>query len=119
VSHSPISCFHAQSHFKPTYIFSSDRASTKLRSELSGRFLAHFTLSPQETDALNAKDVNITEQLFVAMDRVKKIREDCAELFTLAGVGSLDNDGTEGRNGAGDQDQEGDGVEGRDPALAA
>jgi hypothetical protein len=95
------------------------RASTRLRSDLSGRFLAHFTLSQQETDTLNAKDVNINEQLFLAMDRVKKIREDCTDLFTLAGVGTTDVTGGERKVGGGERDEEGDGVEGRDPALAA
>lgn len=87
-----------------------------MRSELSNLFLNHFTLTPEETDILNSKDVTINERLFQAMGRVDKIREDCAGLFLMAGVGNdsgLSADGETGR------DQEGDGVEGRDPALAA
>ena len=87
-----------------------------MRSELSSLFLKHFTLTSEESEVLNSKDVTINERLFQAMDRVNKIREDCAGLFLVAGVGS--NDGLGADNGT-ERDQEGDGVEGRDPALAA
>jgi hypothetical protein len=93
------------------------RASTRMRSELSNLFLKHFTLSAEETEVLNLKEVTINEKLFRAMDRVKKIREDCAGLFVVAGVGAS-REGV-ATNGELEGDQEGDGVEGRDPALAA
>jgi hypothetical protein len=95
------------------------RASTQMRSELSNLFLKHFTLTPEETDVLNSKDVTINEKLFQAMDRVKKIREDCAGLFVVAGVGAGSAENGVEVDREGEDNQEGDGVEGRDPALAA
>ena len=43
-------------------------------------FLAHFTLSDEEANALSSSNVPVGPTFFTAMDRAQAIRDDCRVL---------------------------------------
>ncbi|KAK4686174.1 conserved oligomeric Golgi complex subunit 6, partial [Tremellales sp. Uapishka_1] len=63
----------------------SQRASAQLRATIISLFLARFTLSSTELDALTSRDVPVGQSLFDALDRVEKIRQDCQALLVGSG----------------------------------
>ncbi len=44
-------------------------------------FLARFTLTETETQAIASRDVDVGQPLFNAMDRIERIREDSRQLM--------------------------------------
>lgn len=59
----------------------SQRASAQLRLSLVKLFLARFTLTAGEENALTARDHDVGPDLFSALDRVETIRRDCQALL--------------------------------------
>jgi conserved oligomeric Golgi complex subunit 6 len=53
----------------------------KTRLSIVDLFLARFTLSADESDALYSPEVPIGPTFFAAMDRAQAIREDCRVLM--------------------------------------
>ena len=43
--------------------------------------MARFTLDDSEIEALTSRDIPIGQQFFYAMDKTKRIREDCRVLM--------------------------------------
>lgn len=68
----------------------NQRTSTRARQTVIAAFLARYTLTDAETDAITLRDVPVGKRLFAAMDRVQAIRGDC---YVLLGA-SDDEDGT-------------------------
>lgn len=60
---------------------------TEQQRALLNLFLARFTLTQEEADAIQKRDVPVGSSLFAAMDRVIQIRQDCRAL--LEGGGKL------------------------------
>jgi conserved oligomeric Golgi complex subunit 6 len=60
---------------------SIDRQQVKTRQSIVDLFLARFTLSADEADALHSPEVPIGPTFFAAMDRAQAIREDCRVLM--------------------------------------
>jgi hypothetical protein len=57
------------------------RQEVKTRQSIVTLFLARFTLSDDETNALSSPDVPVGPAFFAAMDRAQAIREDCRVLM--------------------------------------
>lgn len=45
-------------------------------------FLARFTLTDSEVEAINSREVPIGRRFFDAMDKTERIREDCRVLMS-------------------------------------
>ncbi|KAI0253558.1 oligomeric Golgi complex subunit 6 [Lactifluus subvellereus] len=58
-----------------------ERQEVKTRQSIVTLFLARFTLSDDETNALSSPDVPVGPAFFAAMDRAQAIREDCRVLM--------------------------------------
>jgi hypothetical protein len=58
-----------------------NRASAQLRSQLITLFLSRFTLSPAELAALTSREVPVGQDVFLALDKVERIRKDCHALL--------------------------------------
>jgi hypothetical protein len=67
--------------FSPFLTPRIDRQQVKTRQSIVDLFLARFTLSADEADALYSVDVPIGSTFFAAMDRAQAIREDCRVLM--------------------------------------
>ena len=57
------------------------RQQVKTRQSIVDLFLARFTLSADESDALYSPEVPVGPTFFAAMDRAQAIREDCRVLM--------------------------------------
>lgn len=44
-------------------------------------FLARFTLSDEEVEAITSRDVPVGQRFFAAMDKTERIRDDCRVLM--------------------------------------
>ncbi|ORY76293.1 oligomeric Golgi complex subunit 6 [Leucosporidium creatinivorum] len=60
----------------------AQRASTTTQQTLLHLFLTRFTLSDAELRALTSRDVPVGKELFEAMDKTERIREDCRSLLS-------------------------------------
>src|SRR6266404_2916294 len=74
------------SSLPPTSIFSGSctkphRQEIKTRQSIVDLFLARFTLSDDEANALSSSNVPVGPTFFAAMDRAQKIRDDCRVLM--------------------------------------
>lgn len=58
------------------------RASTAVQQSLVHLFLARFTLTETELRALSSREVPVGPELFAAMDKTERIREDCRALLS-------------------------------------
>ncbi|KAF5323969.1 hypothetical protein D9611_008423 [Ephemerocybe angulata] len=58
-----------------------ERQSISAKSTIITLFLASFTLSQDETNAITSRDVPVGAAFFAAMDKCEKIREDCRVLM--------------------------------------
>jgi len=59
-----------------------DRQDVEDKKTIISLFLARFTLTEAEVEALTSRDVPIGQRFFEAMDRTEKIREDCRVLMS-------------------------------------
>lgn len=57
------------------------RSSAQLKLSLVQLFLARFTLSAAEEEALTARELDVGPELFAALDRVEAIRRDSQALL--------------------------------------
>jgi hypothetical protein len=57
------------------------RHQVKTRQSIVTLFLARFTLSPNEAEALSSSEVPVGPKFFAAMDRAQAIRDDCRVLM--------------------------------------
>lgn len=57
------------------------RSSAQMRLSLVQLFLARFTLSSEEEQALTSRELDIGPELFAALDRVEAIRRDSQALL--------------------------------------
>lgn len=53
----------------------------QVQKSIVSLFLARFTLSEEETEALTSRDVPVGKRFFQAMDKTEQIREDCRVLM--------------------------------------
>ena len=58
------------------------RREIEARSSIVTLFLARFTLTEAELEALTSRNVPVGESLFEAMDKADRIRDDCRVLMT-------------------------------------
>ncbi|KAG9013500.1 Golgi transport complex subunit 6 [Tulasnella sp. 427] len=58
------------------------RQATGARQSIITLFLSRFTLTEEETQAVASRDVPVGPQVFAAMDRIEKIRNDCRVLMS-------------------------------------
>ncbi|KAI0280541.1 oligomeric complex COG6 [Russula aff. rugulosa BPL654] len=58
-----------------------ERQQVKTRQSIVTLFLARFTLSPYEAEALSSPEIPVGPKFFSAMDRAQAIREDCRVLM--------------------------------------
>lgn len=58
------------------------RQQVKTRQSIVTLFLARFTLSADEADALSSPEVSVGSTFFAAMDRAQAIRNDCRVLMS-------------------------------------
>lgn len=58
------------------------RHTTAVRQDIVSIFLNRFTLTDAETESITSHDVPVGKQLFSAMDRAEKIRDDCQILLS-------------------------------------
>ncbi|CAE6415807.1 unnamed protein product [Rhizoctonia solani] len=63
----------------------AQQQTTSTRQEIIGLFLDRFTLSAAELEAIASRDVPVGKQMFDAMDKLERIREDCRVLMTGEG----------------------------------
>lgn len=59
-----------------------DRQDVEDKKTIISLFLARFTLTEAEVEALTSRDVPIGERFFEAMDKTERIREDCRVLMS-------------------------------------
>lgn len=57
------------------------QAEVQARVTVLDAFLARFTLSEEETDAMISRDVPVGPRFFEAMDRTERVRNDCRVLM--------------------------------------
>ena len=57
------------------------RQEVKTRQSIVDLFLARFTLSDEEANALSSSNVPVGPTFFAAMDRAQAIRDDCRVLM--------------------------------------
>jgi Conserved oligomeric complex COG6 len=57
------------------------RQQVKTRQSIVTLFLARFTLSPNEAEALSSPEIPVGPRFFAAMDRAQAIRDDCRVLM--------------------------------------
>lgn len=57
------------------------RQQVKTRQSIVTLFLARFTLSPNESEALSSPEIPVGPKFFAAMDRAQSIRENCRVLM--------------------------------------
>jgi len=69
------------SHYVSSLMPSIGRQQVKTRQSIVDLFLARFTLSADEADALHSPEVPVGPTFFAAMDRAQAIREDCRVLM--------------------------------------
>ncbi|KAF8322621.1 oligomeric complex COG6 [Clavulina sp. PMI_390] len=60
----------------------AQRHATAIRQNIISSFLGRFTLSEAEMESITSHDVPVGKQVFTAMDRAEKIREDCQVLLS-------------------------------------
>ncbi|KAG8913144.1 Golgi transport complex subunit 6 [Tulasnella sp. 417] len=60
----------------------AQRQATASRQSIISLFLSRFTLTEDETQAVASRDVPVGPQVFAAMDRIEKIRNDCRVLMS-------------------------------------
>ncbi|OCH93870.1 oligomeric complex COG6 [Obba rivulosa] len=63
-----------------------ERHEVAMRQNIVSLFLARFTLSEDEKEAITSRDVPVGKRFFAAMDRAEKIRDDCRVLLSGADV---------------------------------
>jgi conserved oligomeric Golgi complex subunit 6 len=63
-----------------------------MRQSIISVFLARFTLTEAEVEAITSREVPVGRRLFEAMDRAEKIRDDCQIL--LGGEGEHTKSGS-------------------------
>ncbi|CAE6537103.1 unnamed protein product [Rhizoctonia solani] len=63
----------------------AQQQTTGTRQEIIALFLDRFTLSAMELEAITSRDVSVGRQMFDAMDKLERIREDCRVLMTGEG----------------------------------
>lgn len=56
-----------------------------MRQSIISVFLARFTLTEAEVEAITSREVPVGRRLFEAMDRAEKIRDDCQILLSGEG----------------------------------
>ncbi|KAI0822772.1 oligomeric complex COG6 [Trametes gibbosa] len=61
-----------------------ERQGVAMRQSIISAFLARFTLSSSEKDAIASRDVPIGTTFFAAMDKAARIQEDCRVLLTAS-----------------------------------
>ncbi|EMD38160.1 hypothetical protein CERSUDRAFT_113315 [Gelatoporia subvermispora B] len=61
-----------------------ERHEVTMRQNVITLFLARFTLSEDEKEAITSRDVPVGKRFFEAMDRAQKIRDDCRVLLSGA-----------------------------------
>ncbi|KAF8753532.1 Oligomeric complex COG6 [Rhizoctonia solani] len=63
----------------------AQQQTTNTRQEIIALFLDRFTLSAAELEAITSRDIPVGKQMFDAMDKLERIREDCRVLMTGEG----------------------------------
>lgn len=58
------------------------RQATATKQAIIALFLARFTLTEAETQAVTSREVPVARALFDAMDRIEQIRSDCRVLLS-------------------------------------
>ena len=64
--------------------YRTSRQTTAVRQNIISVFLQRFTLTEAETESITSHDVPVGKQMFAAMDRAERIREDCSILLSGA-----------------------------------
>ena len=70
------------SHFDVQWLSCPHRQEVEARKSIVTLFLARFTLSDEEMEAMTSRDVPIGARFFKAMDKTEKIRSDCRVLMS-------------------------------------
>jgi hypothetical protein len=71
----------AQATLSLAYTPRIPRQQVKTRQSIMTLFLARFTLSTDEADALSSSEIPVGPTFFAAMDRAQAIRDDCRVLM--------------------------------------